>query len=54
MLCGWPEPRLAISQPIEMQINEMISGVHSDVAAILYGDDLDLMVAKATEVERAL
>lgn len=49
-----PGPRLAMSQPIEMRINEMISGVRSDVAAILYGDDLDLMVAKASEVERAL
>ncbi len=43
-----------MSQPIEMRMNEMISGVRSDVAAILYGDDLDLMVAKASEVERAL
>ncbi|WP_278465747.1 efflux RND transporter permease subunit [Gimesia maris] len=49
-----PGPRLAMSQPIEMRMNEMISGVRSDVAAILYGDDLDLMVAKASEVERAL
>jgi cobalt-zinc-cadmium resistance protein CzcA len=36
-----PGPRLAMSQPIEMRMNEMISGVRSDVAAILYGDDLD-------------
>jgi heavy metal efflux system protein len=49
-----PGPRLAMSQPIEMRMNEMISGVRSDVAAVLYGDDLDLMVAKASEVERAL
>ena len=49
-----PGPRLAMSQPIEMRMNEMISGVRSDVAAILYGDDLDLMAAKASEVERAL
>lgn len=49
-----PGPRLALSQPIEMRMNEMISGVRSDVAAILYGDDLDLMVAKASEIERAL
>jgi cobalt-zinc-cadmium resistance protein CzcA len=49
-----PGPRLALSQPIEMRMNEMISGVRSDVAAILYGDDLDLMVAKATEIERVL
>lgn len=49
-----PGPRLAMTQPIEMRMNEMISGVRSDVAAILYGDDLDLMVKKAAEVERAL
>jgi heavy metal efflux system protein len=49
-----PGPRLAMSQPIEMRMNEMISGVRSDVAAILFGDDLDVMVEKASEVERAL
>lgn len=49
-----PGPRLAISQPIEMRMNEMISGVRSDVAAILYGDDLDLMVSKAAEIEQVL
>ncbi len=49
-----PGPRLALTQPIEMRMNEMISGVRSDVAAILYGDDLDLMVAKASEIERVL
>ncbi len=49
-----PGPRLALSQPIEMRMNEMISGVRSDVAAILYGDDLDLMNEKAVEIERAL
>jgi cobalt-zinc-cadmium resistance protein CzcA len=49
-----PGPRLAMTQPIEMRMNEMISGVRSDVAAILYGDDLDLMVAKAAEIERVV
>ncbi|QDU59916.1 Cobalt-zinc-cadmium resistance protein CzcA [Planctomycetes bacterium Pan216] len=49
-----PGPRLAMTQPIEMRMNEMISGVRSDVAAILYGDDLDLMVGKAKEIERVL
>jgi cobalt-zinc-cadmium resistance protein CzcA len=49
-----PGPRLAITQPIEMRINEMISGVRSDVAAILYGDDFDTLVKKAAEVERVL
>ncbi|QDT66639.1 efflux RND transporter permease subunit [Calycomorphotria hydatis] len=49
-----PGPRLAMTQPIEMRMNEMISGVRSDVAAILYGDDLDLMVSKATDIEQVL
>lgn len=49
-----PGPRLAMTQPIEMRMNEMISGVRSDVAAILYGDDFDLLVAKAREVESVL
>lgn len=49
-----PGPRLAMSQPIEMRMNEMISGVRADVAAILYGDDLDLMVSKAAEIEQVI
>ncbi|XZE53530.1 efflux RND transporter permease subunit [Planctomycetaceae bacterium SH139] len=47
-------PRLAFSQPIEMRMNEMISGVRADVAAILYGDDLDLMVEKANAIAGVL
>jgi cobalt-zinc-cadmium resistance protein CzcA len=49
-----PGPRLAMTQPIEMRMNEMISGVRTDVAAILYGDDFDLLVTKASEIERVL
>lgn len=49
-----PGQRLALTQPIEMRINEMISGVRSDVAAVLYGDDLDLLVEKSLEVEKVL
>jgi len=49
-----PGQRIAMTQPIEMRLNEMISGVRSDVAAILYGDDFDLLVKKAAEIERVL
>jgi heavy metal efflux system protein len=49
-----PGQRIAMTQPIEMRINEMISGVRSDVAAVLYGDDFDVMVEKAREIERVL
>jgi len=49
-----PGQRIAMTQPIEMRMNEMISGVRSDVAAILYGDDFDVLVPKAAEIERIL
>lgn len=49
-----PGQRIAMTQPIEMRINEMISGVRSDVAAILYGDDFDVLVEKARDIERVL
>ncbi len=49
-----PGQRIAMTQPIEMRINEMISGVRSDVAAVLYGDNFDVMVAKAQEIERVI
>jgi heavy metal efflux system protein len=49
-----PGQRIAMTQPIEMRMNEMISGVRSDVAAILYGDDFDVLVKKASEIERVL
>lgn len=49
-----PGFRFVMSQPIEMRINEMTSGVRSDLAVTLYGDDLELMVAKAAEIEQVL
>jgi len=49
-----PGQRLAMMQPIEMRMNEMISGIRSDVAAILFGDDFDVLVKKAAEIERVL
>ncbi|MBI3861814.1 MAG: efflux RND transporter permease subunit [Planctomycetia bacterium] len=46
--------RLAYSQPIEMRINEMVSGVRSDLGVKLFGDDFDVLVKKAREIETAL
>ena len=43
-----------MTQPIEMRLNEMISGVRSDVAVKLFGDDFDVLVDKAEEIERVL
>ncbi len=43
-----------ITQPIEMRFNELISGVRSDVAVKIFGDDLDKLLALAGEVEHVL
>ncbi len=49
-----PGQRIAMTQPIEMRINEMVSGVRSDVAVKLFGDDFDTLVDKAAEIETVL
>lgn len=49
-----PGQKIAMTQPIEMRLNEMISGVRSDVAVKLFGDDFDVLVDKAQEIERVL
>ncbi|MDW3094690.1 MAG: CusA/CzcA family heavy metal efflux RND transporter [Gammaproteobacteria bacterium] len=38
------------SQPIELRFNELISGVRSDLAIKIYGDDLDTLVSAAQSV----
>ena len=42
-----PEIAVGISQPIQMRTNELIAGVRSDVAMLLYGPDLDQLSALA-------
>lgn len=49
-----PGQRMLFLQPIEMRMNEMVSGVRSDVAVKLYGDDLDVLAAKARDIESIL
>ena len=46
--------RIAFSQPIEMRINEMISGVRSDLAVKLFGDDLEVLKAKGIVIKELL
>ncbi|WP_342376391.1 CusA/CzcA family heavy metal efflux RND transporter [Myxococcus stipitatus] len=50
-LADLPGMRMAFLQPIEMRVNEMIAGVRSDVGIKLFGDDLEVLKAKAREVE---
>ena len=33
------------SQPIEMRINEMLTGIRADVALKLFGNDLDMLLS---------
>jgi heavy metal efflux system protein len=49
-----PGVKFGFSQPIEMRVNELVAGVKSDVAALLYGPDLDVLRQKASEIERVL
>jgi cobalt-zinc-cadmium resistance protein CzcA len=49
-----PGQRIAFSQPIEMRINEMISGVRSDLAVKLFGDDLEVLRAKGVVIKEWL
>ncbi len=49
-----PGVKFGFSQPIEMRVNELVAGVKSDVAALIYGPDLDVLSKKATEIEHVL
>ncbi|MGE5193463.1 MAG: efflux RND transporter permease subunit [Deltaproteobacteria bacterium] len=45
---------IRFTQPIEMRINEMLTGVRADVALKLFGPDLDTLLAKANELQEVL
>jgi cobalt-zinc-cadmium resistance protein CzcA len=49
-----PGQRLAFLQPIELRMNEMVTGSRADVAVKLYGDDLDVLAATGAEIEAIL
>lgn len=42
------------TQPIEMRFNELISGVRSDLAVKVFGDDMDVMNETAEEIAEVL
>ncbi len=45
-----PGQNYEISQPIELRFNELISGVRSDLAVKIFGDDLDLLLKSGNEI----
>ena len=46
-----PGNNYEFTQPIQMRMNELISGVRADVAIKLYGDDLDTLVEVGKRIE---
>jgi cobalt-zinc-cadmium resistance protein CzcA len=46
--------KLGFSQPIEMRVNEMVSGVRADLGVKLFGDDFEVLVEKGQEIEAIL
>ncbi len=49
-----PGMRAVYTQPIEMRINEMVAGIRADLGVKLYGEDLEILKARAVEVETVL
>jgi cobalt-zinc-cadmium resistance protein CzcA len=49
-----PGVKFGFSQPIEMRVNELVAGVKSDVAVLIYGPDLIELRKLSLEVERVL
>jgi len=49
-LKAFPGIRPAFSQPIALRVNELISGIKSDVAIKIFGDDMQTLVRTAGEM----
>lgn len=49
-----PGIAFGLSQPIAMRVDELVSGVRSQVAVKLFGDDLGILRAKGDEIARTL
>ena len=47
-----PGVQLVMAQPISDRVDEMVTGVRSDVAVKVFGDDLEVLRAKANEIAR--
>lgn len=49
-----PGNNYEFTQPIQMRFNELISGVRSDVAVKIFGDDTKILTETATEISNQL
>lgn len=49
-----PGMGIEFTQPIEMRFNELITGVRSDIAIKIFGDDLNILAQKGNEIQRLI
>ena len=49
-----PGNNYEFTQPIQMRFNELISGVRSDVAVKIFGDDLDQLLKTGNSIQRVM
>jgi cobalt-zinc-cadmium resistance protein CzcA len=54
ILADLPGINLIYSQPIELRLNEMISGIRSDIAITIRGDDSEKLLRISDDVQRVL
>jgi cobalt-zinc-cadmium resistance protein CzcA len=53
-MAGLPGIRVVLTQPIELRVNEMLSGIRGDVGIKIYGDDFEQLVNLGEQVEQSL
>lgn len=51
LIIAIPGTDFEFTQPIEMRFNELITGVRADLAIKVFGEDLDILLEKALEIE---
>lgn len=49
---GLPGVQIVMAQPISDRVDELLTGVRSDVAVKVFGDDMGILKAKAEEISR--
>lgn len=53
-LADLPGLNMVFTQPIEMRLNEMISGIRTELGIKIYGDDFDELVRISDDIQRIL
>ncbi|MFA8451543.1 MAG: CusA/CzcA family heavy metal efflux RND transporter [Bacteroidales bacterium] len=49
-----PGVNYEFSQPVEMRFNELLTGIREDLAIKLYGENLEVLAQKASEIEKLI